>query len=299
MKTFLCYRNKDGADAYVQALVSSGYVETLNPQKADFLLYDHERPDKTAEIFRNKPKFVYPHTPYSWWTWDGLCRIDETTCNFVMSEGAKQGMELYRYPHRIEVCGFPRCQIHPFQPTTGKRLLFAPAHPLSNDHKFPTPECMEYHCDALRKIIRMKDRFESIAVRHLYSLEENGFAEFRNEKGIRFQEIKKLNVADSLQAMEQADIIISCGTFGYLALASGKPTILYGNRIPASRKGYVRNYGLYQKLIDFPRPLECLSFDEIANTGLAPDEEIEAWKSLMIGENFESDKFISIIREYV
>lgn len=301
MRKFLCTRNRDSADAYVTALLNAGFMETKNPTEADFWLYDYERDhyNKTLNLFKDKPKFIYPHVPYGWWVWDGICAVDDVSCNFVVSEGAKQGMRLYGYPHPIEVCGFPRCELRPFQPTQGMKLLFAPSHTLGKSGKYPTPECVDYHRAAMRHIIALKDHFESVTVRYAYDLTTSGFTEFAHESGITFTRAEALSVSDSLKAIEQADIIISCGTFGYLSLAIGKPTILYGNRTPASRAGKVKHYASYKHLIDFPKPFESLTFDDVANVGLQPDPEVEQWKSLMLGQPFNAEKFISVVREFV
>ncbi|HEY6021077.1 MAG TPA: hypothetical protein VIY48_14565, partial [Candidatus Paceibacterota bacterium] len=98
---------------------------------ADFLLHDaiHEGPELDPAL-KSKKNFIFPHTPQSWFLWDGILEVKPTCCNFVYGEGAVRGMRAYGYPHRVEAVGFSRCDVHEFTPTSGTDLLIVPAHPV-------------------------------------------------------------------------------------------------------------------------------------------------------------------------
>jgi len=106
---------------------------------------------------------------------------------------------------------------------------------------------------------------------------------------------------DALRAIADADIIVSQSTFGYLSIAAGKPTVFYGYKdmTPHSREGYVKQYEKYRHIFYYPLVLEDMSVDELLAARLTPDEHVENWKRLNVGENFNAAKFLNVIREYV
>lgn len=300
MKRFYVLNNRDAAFSYVFALKRAGYEETTI-QKADFILTDFERPI-IKQMRANRPLFFYPHTPYSWFVWDGLSSTHKASCNFVYGENAKLGLTSLGYVDRIEVCGFSRCATLPFRPSIGRRLLFAPAHPLMNG-RYPREEDYQVHRSAFDWVIKYKEYFDSVTVRIFGTIEQNGFYK---ADGIHFENAATttryttaLTVQNSIESIERHDLIISCNTFGYLSLARGKPTILYGNTLPRTREGDAKNYHLYKHLIDFPCPLESLTINEIIKAGSIISPVVAEWKSKTIGQNFDAEKFLSVIKDYV
>ncbi len=299
MKTYYANRYRDSFLAFESALQHAGFFSVDRPEQADMLFLDHEWRLKVID----RPLFLYPHTPYAFWFWDGIIPPSpRTVCNFVVADGARLGMERYGYPYRVEVVGFSRCPVKPFQATKGRDLLFAPPHPFK-DGKFPRPGDRAIHQAAMRFIAEHRSAFGRVVVRyasdfHTYGLESYGFDEFLRDD-IVFTCARELSVRDALQSMESFDLMISTATFGYLALASGKPTILYGYKgiVPGGRQGDVKQYELYRDLFEFPCPLECLTIDEVLRTCQAPRPDVESWKALNIGHNFDVDKFISIVEE--
>jgi len=297
----MAYNNKGAADFYIQALLNAGYRETRKPREAAFLLYDHERRDRLIDAFDGKPVFITPHTPYSWFFWDGICPIHRTTVNFVCGEAAKKGLQSFNYPHWVEVCGFSRCHVKKFTPTDGSKLLFSPAHPLVVDKKFPRPEDTERHVRALEWCIENKREFQSVTVRHYLSLDDNGFGKYKNEPGIKFEQVEKLSADLSVEAIDSADLVLSCNTFGFISTARGKPTLLYGYKgvMPNSRSGYVKNYDLYKHIWEPPYYFEDLTIQEALGFCESESDAVANWKAEHIGGNFNEDKFISIVREFV
>lgn len=299
-RTFYIYKRRDPAITlpFISALVSAGYEETMDMSRADFLLYDYER-STFARPFAHKPVFIYPHTPYAFWLWDGLIRPRRAKCNFVVTEAAVQAMKRYGYPHRAEAVGFSLAEVKPFAATSGKDLLFAPAHPLTPTKGFPRPADAAIHKNALRWIVTNRAAFDRVVVRYAFDLSHYGFEEFL-DSDIEFIQADELRVQNSLDFMRPFDIVISCGTFGYLSLAAGKPTILYGYKdvIPGNRRADVKSYDLYRDMFEFPCPLESLTSADVLAARSSCDR-IESWKERNIGGSFDAEKFISIIRECV
>jgi len=299
--------NKDAGDVFLSALLGSGYERVENMQDADFLFMDHDHEYVSRvgmePIKTNKPIVVYPHVPYSWILWDGILKAQKVLCNFVVSGGAKEAMRLFGYRPRVEVVGSAGMEVKPFTPTSGKRLLFAPAHPI-HDGKYPQAEGKTRVQRAAKNILANLYNFESVTVRYSNTLEACGLEMFEGVKGrVILENVNVYNTpnirADALRSIERADLVISNSTFGYLSVASGKPTIFYGydNMTPYSREGYVQSYELYKHIFDFPLHFETMELRDILNVCAATNPEVDNWKQLNIGENFCKDKFLNVMSE--
>jgi len=314
MKKFYCRENKDAARVFIQTLAGAGYQQVNSPDAADFLLMDHDyeresyarwRPYFTPAARRKRPVFIYPHVPYSYFLWDAIVKPTGAACNFVVAEGGKEAMRLYGYPYRVEVVGFAGMDVQPFTPTNGTKLLFAPAHPIHN-RQYPKPEGLAHARRAAEWIVQNLDAFERVTVRYSHTLEESGLEAFKGMTGrVQFEPVDIYRTPDirrdALRAIADADIIVSQSTFGYLSIAAGKPTVFYGYKdmTPHSREGYVKQYEKYRHIFYYPLVLEDMSVDELLAARLTPDEHVENWKRLNVGENFNAAKFLNVIREYV
>lgn len=263
------------------------------------MLYDHEEHRGLVQAFADKPVFVYPHTPYSWFIWDGIVQPRRASACFVYGESARQGLQSFGYPNRIDVCGFPRGPVLPFCPTTGTKLLFAVAHPVA-DHRFPQPEHYAQHRFVMDWVVANKRSFSEIRVRHAYDLRDNGFEAYANEPGIQFEQAR-MNVADGVASREWADIVIAAGTFGYLSIAQGKPTLIYGYKGSryCTRAGYVKHQQAYQHILEFPHYMEDMTAEQVLSFRDQPDPKVEAWKTGHLGGNFDAEKFIGVVREFI
>jgi len=326
MKRFFMRDNKDQGEEFLAALLSAGYEriyeeapESGYPKKtdklyqADFLMMDSDYTYKASpeweqylspEALQRHPMFIYGHTPYSWFLWDGILQPKPTLCNFVVSNGAKVAMQLYGYPYPVEVIGFPYTEVKPFQSTTGTKLLFAPAHPV-HDGKFPQPDGLQRIRKAVHKIRQNLKYFESVTVRYHGTLAGCGLDELQGSNVI-FDNINVYNTKNirdnALAAIAKADLVISESTFGYLSIATGKPTLFYGyddTKMPNSREGWVKNYKLYKHIFHFPLCFENMSIHQILEIREHPNGLIEQWKRLNIGENFDAEKFIVLVGDYL
>jgi hypothetical protein len=306
--TFFGKGARDSSDVYINALLSSGYTRTEDMRRADFILWDKEptllhKRERLKKLIGNKPIFVFPHTPYAYWLWDGFLEPMPVCCNFVVGEGAKMGMKSYGYPYRVEAVGFPRCKVLPFQSTSGRNLLYASARLLGNQ-QFPHEADLELHLQAMRWIAAHREAFDGVMINYSYSLEANVLEEFAGY-GLTFRKLEdnwKLSAHTALDQFQGADLVISCNTFGYLAIANGIPTILFGHndRVgPHSSKYLCPHYELYKSHYEFPLFLQDMTAKEVLDIRTSPNPEVEKWKELNIGKSFEAEKFISIVKEYL
>ena len=100
--------------------------------------------------------------------------------------------------------------------------------------------------------------------------------------------------------IEQADLVLSCGTAGCVAVAMGKPTVFI------TELGKARSFprdtlhpDLYDHLLRFPLHAEDMSIEEILDVRKAQNSKVEYWKQRIIGGNFDAKKFLDVVGEYV
>ena len=302
MKKFMILEHRDSANVYKDALLTNGYGITTDPERADFLLYDLERaPYKEilAKFLNRKPMFIYPHSALSWYMWDGIHIPGPVNCNFVFSEKIKEGMKAYGYPYRIEACGFSGCKIEEWQPTSGKILLFTPIHTLGKKRKrLVRPGDLQLNKRTLEHVIRNAGLFDKVIVRYGESFTACGLRDPKI-KNIKF-ELSLLTISSSLKAINSADVIITCGTFGYLSVARGKPTIFFNQRdtAPSEFSWTVKTYDKY-KWIDYPIQFQDMGGRDVIEFAKSKNDKVEEWKKMNIGGPFDANKFLSIIGEYV
>ena len=301
-KTFYLLKNRDAGNAFHKALIEAGYVET-DIDHADMIFTDFERP--IIRAVKDRPIFIYGHTPYSFYLYDGKQWLDPipVACNFVCAEVGVMAMKSYGYPYRVEAVGFSRCEVKPFTPTKGKNLLYASAHLLGSKKVWPHPGDLEMHLRAMKWIAKNRGYFDRVIVNYSVSLEANALEKFTGI-GIEFIELgehSQLSAELAGRQFENIDLVISCNTFAYLALAKGVPTLMFGFEKDAptlrSSTGGGRHYDLYKPYFDFPLALEEMSAEEVLDLRLAPNAQVEAWKKMNIGESFDAGKFISVVRD--
>jgi len=302
MKKFMILEHRDSARMYKNALLANGYGITADPERADFLLYDLERASykETIDKFLNrKPMFIYPHSALSWYMWDGIHIPNKVSCNFVFSEKIKEGMKTYGYPYRVEACGFTGCEIKEWQPTSGKVLLYTPIHSLGKKRmRLVRSGDLHLNKRTLEHVIRNVSLFDKVIIRYGESFEACGLRDPKIRK-IKF-ESSPLTVSSSLEAISRADIIITCGTFGYLSVAQGKPTIFFNQSgtAPSEFSWTVKTYDKY-RWIDYPVQFKDMSGRDVIRFASRRDDRVEEWKKMNIGSPFDANKFLSIIKEYV
>lgn len=309
MAKFFMFENKDAGRAYEQALSSAGhekYPRWTSMMRAGFGLIDHEHAGNRVRLLwdflhSGRPIFVYPHTPLAFFLWDGGVENLPVTCNFVAGEAARQSMRAYGYKSRIEMVGFSRCEVKPFQPTTGTKLLFVPARLRGGRGGYATKEYTELTPKAFEFVVDNLKHFEQVTVCYTHDFIDP--ADYL-ATGINFvftnPNVSPSPTIDMLKHIDEADIVISCETVGCLAVARGKPAILYNTKsTPALSGRYIQNYEKYRQWYQFPLDLLDMTINDVLALRCQENPEIEQWKRAIVGENFDAEKFLSIIREYV
>jgi len=287
-----------------------------NPHKADVIFIDREptgnenKWNQIDELAKQKPVFIYPHTPYSSWLWDGYTKPSKNiACNFVCNEAAIKIMESYGYPCRVENVGFTRpLEVKPFEPTKGLFLAYAAPRLLGAEGRFYRPDDRIYVEGTMEWIIKNRHYFYDVRVFYSFSLANFGLEKYDKYPCVKFVNVakdsiqtKNLGTQTALKQLEGIDIFIGSNTLGYIAFSQGIPTILVGhnNDIPGHSTNNGLHYNEYAKYCDFPFRLEDLTGEDLLDFAHEEPREITEWKRLNIGTSFDKEKFLKVVREYI
>jgi len=303
MATFKATNNRDKGNTYIKALVDAGHIQK-DSFDVDFLLLDLERhalEEVNKFIASKKPVFIYPHAAIADILWDGMYVPLKITRNFVPGEGQKEVMRLYGYPNKVVVCGWPYGKVIDFIPTTGKKLLYAPIHPNSRGRKM-RDEDKANNKKTMLLILENKHLFDEIRIRFGGRMKDNGLEEFRERTDVVFENAV-YHIDHSIESISRADIVISFGTFGYLSVSQGKPTIFYGQETPPhNMRRTAKSYEKYMNYRRFPLDTDScpkIPFKFIIEQVCTENYMVEDWKERFIGNDFDSQKFISTVEQFL
>lgn len=297
MKFFISHHQHKGKSIAI-ALKHNGWLQSVG--KVDVALFDHgiskQHPDDGRSLlsgyFNNGATIItYPHgATGSWWMDnDTFPPNKKIFANLVNSEGRKVVEEIIQPWLKHYVIGWNYCTIKKFQkPTTLKTILFAPIHASTKNFKL-REECIDVNARVFKALLELGKGYK-IIVRYLNPLEKIG---------LRYNS-KMLFVAGkpdgSFTEIDIADLVIAEGTYMYLAVARGKPTIGMSQHIPIrpndSDKSFKLNHwNEYEKYMAYP-----IDFDDSSSLkdliDRAITEEQTAWKDLFIG-NVMDPKYVS------
>ena len=303
MTKFFIARNMDSDEMFWKALLDAGYTEVDHPARADFIVHDAVHPN-LGQYLQEKPNFITPHTPSSAWLWDGILedRIP-VCCNFVTGEAGKQVMAAYDYPYRVEVVGFNRCHMHAFHPTTGNDLLIIPSHSLQN-RQYTYLNYREWVVMVLRFVLANRSIFGKITLcwdedrfdpTLMDDMKHSGFTIIPTNPYRDPEPLKHMR-----ERIEKADLVMACGTAGCVSVAMGQPTVFFSELgVPRSFPKDALHYDRYEHLIKFPCYVENMTIEEIMALRTAINPKIRHWRDQVLGVEFDPQKFIGVVREYV
>jgi len=294
--------NTDQDSMISNALIEAGYIRKYDPRYGDFILDDGARGTVLEHFARSKPYFYVPHTPQSWFFFDWSRENTRTDCNFVNGNAAIFGMRAFGYLYRVEAIGFNRCEVREFTPTTGRDLLVIPAH-AARSGVYTQPNYVNRAMDMLRFIISNRREFGKVTVcwrGHEFGTELARIAKRRNIEFVPTNPYKDASPLKSMmERMEQADLVMGCGTAGCVSVAIGRPTVFFSEvGVPYIIPGIpVSHPELYIDSLRFPLMAERMNINEILNVRLAENPRVRYWKQQVLGGGFKKDKFISIIKK--
>lgn len=301
MTTFVVYDHMIKSVHYKQALIDAGF-ELTKMQIADVVLSDIDMPQRITDmkhaLNNGASLFIYPHSavPPTMWDYKSFPPSDKVTGVFVQAPGHVRVMRAYGCKHPAHVVGWSFCKQQNFHYGEIKRILYAPIHPiiatgyLNRSHKYIN--AMSY--DKIVKFCRARNI--ELTVRFIGEHYQNSIP---NDDDVRYvQGFANLNHQD----IDEADLVISSGTFAYMAVARGKPTIFTGqDYAPVYGKNDYHieqspNWKQYTKIMRYPfelledKPMEQL-IESVNDSAI-----IQKWRSDFIGEPFDGQKVVNIIK---
>ena len=296
---FKMFVRKDKGEAFEKALQSFGYESVNDWRIAQFVLADHDQRGDIRIMQRdNKKFFIHPHSARSMILWDGILPTTSfVQCNFVFAPGQKEVMQAYGYRRPVEVVGWTYCPIQPFMPAQKiENVLFAAIHPnMGQDRQ--GRRLMQIDQDLNKRSLDVLRGLNlNVTVRYSGRLEDNGLPQYPDTI---YQEAD-LTMGSSLRAMQGFDVVVAHQTFAYLAVASGIPTVMFGEDTPPhSMHMTVKSWDKYKHILMFPLDLLQGDPQEVLERAAQDDSSIREWKSNFIGEPFSAEGFVSALEKYL
>ena len=311
-RRFFIREHLQKAKAYKSALEWRGYKQVSRVQRANIVFFDHDidwsRKGNRSVCYTchrlGVPFFIYPHTGRVPVLWDLNFAWEHTACNFVQAKGDVEVLRRLEYPCPVEAVGWSYSEIKPFQPSTinGKpKVLFAPIHPLGNGYLHP-PD-MDINFKTFKLLLKYIDYID-LTVRHVGELGQN---KIWKRSGVKYV---KGYPDNSIQEIEEADVVISAFTHAYISIALGKPTIMIGESIRPHAGSNLRdiywgmNWDRYRDYIHYPFNAEdCfdnpMTLMDMIGQVIRYNRSVTIWKDKFIGEPFRPNYFIDVMESYL
>lgn len=294
IKFFMKHHQHKGKP-FSRAMRANGWLHVREKADVVFIDYTTNREawtkmfDKMSE--EGSTIFIYPHCPTVPWWYDGIYTIDpRVNTIFVIGEEQKEAAQIF-IPEttHIEVTGFPYCEQLRFKPCQSpKNVLFAPIHS-SNENLPFRPEAIESNTKAFESLLKIPDI--KLTVRYLgTNLERLGLWVEKNVKYIHG------NPDGSYQDIDNADLVIAEGTYMFLAVARGKPTVGLNQHNPIRMNNDGRTpkrWDEYGHKVSYPIDASDGNLADIIK--FAGRNEASLWRERSIGSQFNSRKFCQIV----
>lgn len=295
--------HQDKARALKDAIIQGGH-ELVNSYRADIMLIDWDGPLphylKTIEraYEGGADIYIYSHGGYPLTCWDGVIEPHEYTAGYLAQTPGEAGvLERYEYPRPVHVIGWHYCGQKDFTPTEIKRVLFAPWHPQGNGYL--NPECKKANIEVMNTLSKLQNI--ELTVRYVGTLKDNGLEEL---PGVTYQRASR-TIYEALQAIDATDLVVANpGTVATLAVAHGKPMVMYGQDIrphdgySEETLKYVENWEKYKYYMRYPHDIS--GYGEVATWFVmqhAAAKEARDWRKKFIGEQFDPKAFVKLLEE--
>jgi len=288
--------------AITAALLQRGCQLVDDPRLADVVLIDHDVPAHgklpyaEACAAAGGRAFIYPHGAGAGLMamWDGLFPISPIISGVLVSgPGHTEVARRYGYPHPVHDIGWTLCPQRP-RHATGRveRVLFASQHPKGNGHLSDWK--LERNQDILRRLAATPAH---VTIRYIGTLEQNGLW---IEPGVEYVQGQFEDFAGQLAQIDAADVVISDrSTFSNLAIARGVTTAMFESDVVAKdldKYATTDNIELYRNYIRFPFDVDDGDLWDVMRAAAADDELVGEFRRLFIGEPFDVDKLLGVLR---
>lgn len=288
----IAIRDHQNKSAGLAAALRENFEVVDLGQPADVLLIDHDVTPyykKIIDAYKayGAKVYLYPHGATAHLAWDGVWEPYDKVDGFLaMSEGQAETMRRYGYPKPVSVTGWHWCEQKQFQAWDRQeraKVLFAPIHALNNG--FIHQDVKDLTALVFERLCALPI---DLTVRYVGDLQACG-VEVVNDVVY-----KKGYKDNSIADIDAADFVVSFGTFAYLAVARGKPCLMYRQEIPyfdghsADDVREAEHWDYYEEFMKYPLDVLDHSFNE------ANQEQTE-WRARFIGEQITPERVKELI----
>jgi hypothetical protein len=299
---------------YARALEAAGYERVGYAGEADLKMAFYDQDSGARNMgFRNGlsylrgqgvPVFLYPHSARPFVQYDGIITPwPHTRCMITIAPGHAEIMQLIQYPCPVAVCGWALCEQKPWKaiPIPKRKpltVLFGPIHPNGNGW---LSELDKRQNAAVYELLLQVPNIRLI-VRHVKRVDLSGLWKV---PGVQYV---LANPDGSTAEIDRADVVVGHQTMAYLAIARGKPVIMFGDQSsphsgnhPALFQ-FARRYDLYRNLLKYPLEAEDarngMELRSMLEQAMSEDVAVQ-WRDQFIGKPFEPVKFTELIQSYL
>lgn len=286
---------------YARALAQHGWDVRPIGQPADVFLTD-------LDVVRGGYRYLidgyrdagakivmYPHGANVLTIWDGLDEPYPVDLCVTIGEGHKAVMEAYGYPFPVLAAGWALCEQRKFRQTEGRRILFAPTHPLGSG--FLSDRDKKANADTFGALLSQG----RVTVRHVGTLEQNGLwldGECKYEH-VDMNLCVSDQLVSTLAMIDDADVVVtSPGTFLHLAVARGCPVVAFQQIEPGTDPEGpeetvfpVASWDRYRELMTYPHDLA----DPLA-VQTACMFEAQGWRERFVGQRLNAARLDQALR---
>jgi hypothetical protein len=293
---FAIWDHAGKGDYLRQCLFAAGHTAADTVDGCDLLLVDcdwrwaHPRPELIQAAAKAGAKVaLFPHGGQPMiFIYDGLTAPDPLVgLRLEHGPGSLEVAELLGFDLRQEATGWLYSPTKPFAPVDAPvKVLFAPQHPnmetvghATNGHD-PAPKLNQH---VYRQLLNTG---YEITVAMVGPAWKNGV--WAHPRAKFFQNPQMLFHA-SWQLVQEADVVVGAGTVAATAVASGKPTVMFGQGNYADYiDGEYRwpdHWDMYDEMLRYPLDAEDGDLDELIVQACLGDEGADEWRGSFIGED--------------
>lgn len=297
--------NNSKEHVFAQTLIALGH-KTVGPDEADVvfahtddIVHNQGRDRDLIRKFVNNGKlaYLYPHAASPSIEHDGLVEPAPVTGKLVTAPGHREVLQRYGYPWPVYEIGWFYCEQLPFTPPAEvKKVLYAPMHPWADGTTMLTRNTL-----ANRRVMQQLIRLDvDLTVRFFGIPDAAGLSALvhTGKARVTWKQIPdlRLDTAD----IDEADLVVSTGTFAYMAVARGKPTVFYNQNAPAwsdDGEKMVEHWDAYGDYIAYPYDLDNWPLETTIERACAGGKRLEDWKDEFIGDPMTPESLGSLLGE--
>lgn len=295
MKKYYIAHHQHKGRPFELALRREGWRLAIN--NPDVALFDHAINRKNPEEGRALIKryydqgstiITYPHgATGAWWMDSDMYKTDKhISGNLVIGEGHKCIEEMIQPTIKHYVTGWTFCPIKEFKkPEEVVNILFAPIHAADKTNNF-RDEAFKANSRIFEALLKLPKKYK-IIIRYLNPLNTIGL---QNNSRVLLRPGKP---DGSYAEIDNADLVIAEGTYMYLSVARGKPTIGINQHVAPRPNAYgfkefkLKQWDKYESFLAYP-----IDFDDEDNLldliNRAANGEQSEWKKNFIGNQMDS-----------